>query len=91
MSAKALGPVRRKFAPWNDPSAVPLIKIRDVSKAFGSFTAVNNVSLDIYEREFFALLGPSGCGKTTLMRMLAELTAGPTFLLLALNFAPDLC
>ena len=71
MSAKALGPVRRKFAPWNDPSAVPLIKIRDVSKAFGSFTAVNNVSLDIYEREFFALLGPSGCGKTTLMRMLA--------------------
>ena len=71
MSAKALGPVRRKFAPWNDPAAVPLIKIRDVSKTFGSFTAVNNVSLDIYEREFFALLGPSGCGKTTLMRMLA--------------------
>ncbi len=71
MSAKALGPVRRKFAPWNDSSAVPLIQIREVSKAFGSFTAVNSVSLDIYEREFFALLGPSGCGKTTLMRMLA--------------------
>ncbi len=40
-------------------------------KRFGAFTAVDRVSLDIYEREFFALLGPSGCGKTTLMRMLA--------------------
>src|SRR5690606_4615212 len=35
------------------------------------FSAVDNLTLDIYEREFFALLGPSGCGKTTLMRMLA--------------------
>ncbi len=71
MSAKTLGPVRRKFAPWNDRSAVPLIRIQNVSKVFGSFTAVDDVSLDIYEREFFALLGPSGCGKTTLMRMIA--------------------
>jgi len=71
MSAKTLGPVRRKFAPWDDKAAVPLISIKNVSKQFGSFTAVDNVSLDIYEREFFALLGPSGCGKTTLMRMLA--------------------
>ena len=71
MAAKAIGPIRRKFAPWDDPSAKPLIRIENVSKNFGSFTAVNNVSLDIFEREFFALLGPSGCGKTTLMRMLA--------------------
>ncbi|MDK9695677.1 MAG: ABC transporter ATP-binding protein [Siculibacillus sp.] len=69
--AKTLGPVRRKFAPWNDPAAVPLIEFRNVVKRFGDFTAVDDVSLGIYEREFFALLGPSGCGKTTLMRMLA--------------------
>ena len=69
--AKTLGPVRRKFAPWDDPTAKPLIEFRNVVKRFGDFTAVDDVSLGIYEREFFALLGPSGCGKTTLMRMLA--------------------
>jgi putrescine transport system ATP-binding protein len=71
MSAKTLGPVRRKFAPWNDPGQKPLIEFKNIIKTFGDFTAVNDVSLGIYEREFFALLGPSGCGKTTLMRMLA--------------------
>ncbi|MEM1284511.1 MAG: ABC transporter ATP-binding protein [Pseudomonadota bacterium] len=69
--ARTLGPVRRAFAPWDDPDAKPLIQFDGVTKRFGDFTAVDNVSLDIYEREFFALLGPSGCGKTTLMRMLA--------------------
>jgi putrescine transport system ATP-binding protein len=69
--AKTLGPVRRKFAPWDDPTAKPLIEFKNVIKRFGDFTAVADVSLGIYEREFFALLGPSGCGKTTLMRMLA--------------------
>ncbi|MFD1331016.1 ABC transporter ATP-binding protein [Methylopila musalis] len=68
---KALGPIRRSFAPWLDPSAVPLIRFENVTKRFGDFVAVNDVSLDIHQREFFALLGPSGCGKTTLMRMLA--------------------
>jgi putrescine transport system ATP-binding protein len=71
MATRALGPVRRSFAPWNDPGAVPLIRFENVTKRFGDFTAVDDLSLDIYEREFFALLGPSGCGKTTLMRMLA--------------------
>ena len=42
-----------------------------MTKNFGSFVAIDNLSLDIFEREFFALLGPSGCGKTTMMRMLA--------------------
>ena len=59
------------FEPWNDPDAKPLIQFRNVSKRFGEFTAIDNQSFDIYEREFFALLGPSGCGKTTMMRMLA--------------------
>ncbi len=68
---ETIGAVRRTFAPWADPEKVPLIRFENVVKRFGDFTAVNNVSLDIYEREFFALLGPSGCGKTTLMRMLA--------------------
>ena len=59
------------FAPWADPAAKPLIEFRNVSKRFGNFTAIDNLNLSIYEREFFALLGPSGCGKTTLMRLLA--------------------
>jgi len=48
-----------------------IISIRNVTKRFGSIAAVDAVSLDIVEGEFFALLGPSGCGKTTLLRMLA--------------------
>ena len=59
------------FEPWNDPEEVPLIRISGVTKRFGEFTAIDGIDLDIYRREFFALLGPSGCGKTTLMRMLA--------------------
>lgn len=59
------------FAPWTDPDAKPLIRFRNVTKRFGDFTAIDAIDLDIFEREFFALLGPSGCGKTTLMRMLA--------------------
>ncbi|MBX9456678.1 MAG: ABC transporter ATP-binding protein [Rhizobium sp.] len=69
--AKSLGPVKRKFSPWTDPAAVPFIRFENITKRFGDFVAVNNLSLDIYEKEFFSLLGPSGCGKTTLMRMLA--------------------
>ncbi len=59
------------FAPWDDPNETPLIRFENVTKRFGDFIAIDDVSVDIYEREFFALLGPSGCGKTTLMRMLA--------------------
>lgn len=59
------------FAPWDDPAAKPLIRFRNVTKRFGDFTAIAGLDLNIYEKEFFALLGPSGCGKTTLMRMLA--------------------
>lgn len=48
-----------------------LVRFDGVRKAFPGVTAVDGVSLDICEGEFFALLGPSGCGKTTLLRMLA--------------------
>ena len=48
-----------------------LLEIRDVSRSFGDVVALDHVSLDIHENEFFALLGPSGCGKTTLLRVIA--------------------
>lgn len=83
MAKKTLGPVRREFTPWEDTAAEPFIEFRNVTKRFGDFVAVDNLSLKIYEREFFALLGGSGCGKTTMMRMLAGFetpTSGQIFL-----------
>ena len=56
---------------WTDPAAKPFIRIENVTKKFNDFVAVQNVSLDIYKGELFALLGGSGCGKTTLLRMLS--------------------
>ena len=47
------------------------VHIQDLVKNYGDFFAVNHVSLDIENGEFFTLLGPSGCGKTTLLRMIA--------------------
>src|SRR3954462_12242006 len=55
----------------DDSAARPLVRFEAVSKRFGNIVAIERLSLDIFEREFFALLGPSGCGKTTLLRMLA--------------------
>ena len=48
-----------------------LLEIRNATRRFGDFTAVDGVSLAIEAGEFFTLLGPSGCGKTTLLRMVA--------------------
>jgi spermidine/putrescine transport system ATP-binding protein len=48
-----------------------LLEVRNVTRRFGDFTAVDGVSLTIEAGEFFTLLGPSGCGKTTLLRMIA--------------------
>ena len=59
------------FAPWDDPNEKPLIRFENVTKKFGEFVAIDDLTLDIYAQEFCALLGPSGCGKTTMMRMLA--------------------
>jgi putrescine transport system ATP-binding protein len=69
--------------PWEIPGARPLIEVRGVTKRFDDTAAIDDISLDIYPAEFFALLGPSGCGKTTLMRMLAgfeQPTSGHIFI-----------
>jgi putrescine transport system ATP-binding protein len=55
-----------------DPAAKPpLLRFEGIGKRFGDVVAVDRVSLDIYEGEFFSLLGPSGSGKSTLLRILA--------------------
>jgi NitT/TauT family transport system ATP-binding protein len=64
----------------NPPNeSLPAIRMRDLTKTFGTLTAIDNVSADIQSGEFFMIVGPSGCGKTTLLRILAGLeqaTAG---------------
>ncbi|MDC0343759.1 ABC transporter ATP-binding protein, partial [bacterium] len=64
-------------------SSDAFISIRNVNKYFGSFQAINEVSMNIAQGEFFSLLGASGCGKTTLLRMLAgfeSTSAGEIFI-----------
>jgi len=59
------------------------VRIERVTKRYGDFTAVDDVSLEIKQGEFFSMLGPSGCGKTTTLRMIGgfeEVTAGSIFL-----------
>jgi len=51
----------------------PFLKIRHLTKMFGTFTALKNISLDVNEGEFICFLGPSGCGKTTFLRAIAGL------------------
>jgi len=54
-----------------NPTPTIAVDIRNITKTFGNFTALSNVSLSIQDNEFFTLLGPSGCGKTTLLRTIA--------------------
>jgi len=74
---------QQKFQPWTDPDAKLYVRIEKVTKKFGDFVAVDDVSLDIFKKEIFCLLGASGCGKTTLLRMLAGFerpTSGKIFI-----------
>ncbi len=55
------------------------IRLKNLTKRWGDFVAVDTFDLDIADQEFLVLLGPSGCGKTTTMRMIAgleEITSG---------------
>lgn len=52
---------------------MPEIKLRNITKRWGKFYAVDNLSIDIEDNTFVTLLGPSGCGKTTILRMIAGL------------------
>src|SRR5687767_5893651 len=59
------------------------VRFHDVTKRFGAFTAVQDLNLEIRDKEFLVLLGPSGCGKTTSMRMIAgleEVTSGDIYI-----------
>src|SRR5688572_30860852 len=55
------------------PAEKPVIDVRDVTIRFGKFTAVDQVTLDVWQSEVFGLLGPNGSGKTTLIRALCGL------------------
>lgn len=59
---------RTASADADGSSDVPAVEIVELTKSFGPVTAVQPLSLEIHENEFFSILGPSGCGKTTLMR-----------------------
>src|SRR5579862_1999797 len=50
-----------------------MIRVRNLVKTFGTFTAVNDVTFDVEEGEIFAFLGPNGAGKTTTIKMLTTL------------------
>lgn len=65
------------------PSAHTAVGIVGVTKRYGDYVALRDLSLEISDNEFFTLLGPSGCGKTTLLRVIAgfeEISAGSIFL-----------
>ncbi len=66
---------KTKHEPWRDPHAEAYVRFENITKRFGDFVAVNNVSLKIFKKEIFCLLGGSGCGKSTLLRMMAGFEA----------------
>ena len=77
-----------RFLLLTNTNTMHAVEVLEVSKVFKSvrsqdFLAVDNINLQIYDREFFSLLGPSGCGKTTTLRMIAGFeipTAGEIYI-----------
>ncbi|SEA72862.1 iron(III) transport system ATP-binding protein [Desulfuromusa kysingii] len=57
----------------NTRATDPFLEVRNISKSFGQFVALNDISLAVKKGEFVSILGPSGCGKTTLLRVIAGL------------------
>ena len=68
---------------WFTLRLVAQVRLKNITKLFDGVTAVEDINLDIADREFMILLGPSGCGKSTLLRMIAGLedpTAGEVWI-----------
>ncbi len=63
--------IRERPQEAREPERKVAVELSGVTKRFGEFVAVDDLTLEIYEGEFFSLLGPSGCGKTTTLRMIA--------------------
>jgi len=59
--------------PSHSQNATPFLQVKNLTKKFGTFTALDEVSLNVYEGELICFLGPSGCGKTTFLRAIAGL------------------
>ena len=55
------------------PASMAHVRLKDITKQFDGVTAVEDINLEIADREFMILLGPSGCGKSTLLRIIAGL------------------